>query len=247
MGEHSKANIVALITSRITSTRLPGKAMLDIQGKPMIQRVYERVKQSKSVKDVIIATTLNSKPIINLCKENGYKYYVGEEEDILGRLYYAMIRSAGVEHASFKRNDIGKKISLELGDDAIVVRVWGDAPLVDPKIIDEALEVYFTQDVNYVYTDGFPTGTNVAIISFGSLQKAHRKIKDLDKRLWIHKYFIDNPKEFRVWRYAHTPSFAWLDWSVDEQWDLDFANIVYKNLGENFHWEDVMRLICKSK
>ncbi len=216
--------VVALITSRINSTRLPNKALLDICGKPMLQRVYERTKLAKCLDDVWIATTRRSTPIKKFCLTNEMPCYRGDEEDILGRLYYA-----------------SRKAKAD-----IIVRVWGDAPLIDPQVIDDTVKYYFNNDLMYATNYGFPAGLNVAVISYGALQKAHRKIKDPEKRHWIHKYFTDNQKEFRVGEYRNSIDYSNLDWSVDVMWDLRFARIVYEELGENFGWKEIYRLLCRT-
>ncbi len=216
--------IVALITSRLESTRLPGKALLDICGKPMVERVYDRTKAAKLISETVIATTARSKPIRDLCATKGMKYFVGSEDDILGRLYFA-----------------SRKYEADT-----IVRVWGDSPLVDPELLDTTIKYYMDNDANYVTNVGFPAGLNTAVISYGSLQKAHRNIKNPAQRMWIHKYFIDNADEFRVGIYGNRPDWSFLDWSVDTMWDLRFARIVYEELGENFHWQEVLKLLCKA-
>lgn len=208
--------------------------MLDICGKPMIQRVYERVKKSNHITDVIVATTPKSHSIIKLCQSKLMKYFVGDENDILGRLYKACYKVGGVDKRLKSKND-----------NAVIVRIWGDCPLIDPLVIDETIKYYFDNDFNYVVNTGYPTGLNVAVISFGALQKAHRKIKDPEKRMWIHKYFLEHKSEYRVGEYHHAPDMSNLDWSVDEQFDLDFARLIYTELGENFHWMEVLKLLTK--
>ena len=83
--------IISIIQARTGSTRLPGKVLMDLDGEPMIAKVYNRTKRAKKIDDVIVATT-NKKadlPIVDLCKNRGWPYFCGSEQDVLGRYFKA--------------------------------------------------------------------------------------------------------------------------------------------------------------
>lgn len=212
--------IVALITARISSTRLPGKVLMDIEGKPMLERIVERVRKSKYIESVVVATTTEDTQIKKWAIRKEFTWFAGAKEDILDRIY----------HAARKNNA------------DIVLRVWGDCALIDPEIIDDTIKYYFDNDMMYVINTGFPTGLNVAVISYGALRKANKRIKDPEQRLWIHKHFIDNPKEYRVGEYRHSPDLSKIHWAIDTAEDMEWARYVYRMLGEDFRWKDVLRL-----
>ena len=202
--QESIMKIVAIITARIKSERLQGKALMNIRGKPMLWHVVNRVKASM-VDEVVVATTKKDKEIKAFCADNNISLYAGSEEDILERLYHASRRAEA----------------------DIVVRVWGDCPLIDPVIIDETIRCYLNEDFMYVTNAGYPTGLNVAVISFGALKKAHRAMKDPEERHWIHKYFIENLDSHKIGVWNYTPDLSYLQWSVDYQKDMDFVRGVY--------------------
>ena len=164
---------VAIITSRWESKRLPGKALIDINGKPLLQWIIDRCRMSK-VNDVVVATTPNSKPIVDYCKEHKIRYFVGDEEDIVTRLYGA---------ATFAKADV-------------IIRVWGDCPLIDPQIIDSLLPL----TIDYFYADLGVKGVGAARLTFKKLEHDHKTLTG-DDRHWYHNY-------------------CWPDYSVDDEKSL---------------------------
>jgi spore coat polysaccharide biosynthesis protein SpsF (cytidylyltransferase family) len=129
----------------------------------MLWHVVNRVKASKLVNKVVIATDTNSPMIVEFARRNGIPIYEGSENDILDRLYQA---------AKFFNIDP-------------IVRVWGDCPLVNSQIIDNLIRFF---NNGYAYTKGYPEGQNVAIVDFKTLEKAWNEIKDPKDREWIHTY-----------------------------------------------------------
>ena len=113
---------VAIIQSRMGSSRLPGKSIADVGGKPMICQVLNRVLSSKSVDQVVLATSTLEKdePLAKVCTENGYQCFRGSEDDVLDRFYHAA-KTNGAQ---------------------ICVRICGDCPLIDPLVIDQCVEKF---------------------------------------------------------------------------------------------------------
>src|SRR5690554_5366006 len=112
--------IGAIIQARMGSSRLPGKVMKELKGKTVLEHVIERVKQSKMIEEIIIATTVHDRDdVIELeAVRCGVKAFRGSEDDVLSRYYYAA-----------KENEID-----------VVVRITSDCPLIDPRILDEIVE-----------------------------------------------------------------------------------------------------------
>ena len=113
-------NIVAVIQARMGSSRLPGKVLMDVGGKPMLERVYDRVEQSHFVNKIVIASPnqLTDQPIWQLCRDKGWATSFGDEHDVLSRYWTA---------AQHYRADL-------------IVRITSDCPLIDPALIDTAIE-----------------------------------------------------------------------------------------------------------
>ncbi len=117
--ENQMKHTIAIIQARMSSSRLPGKVLLEITGKPMLNRVIERVCRAETIDQVIVATTDDSSdnPIAELCKKSGYPCYRGSMHDVLDR-YYQTARQY---------------------DPDLIVRITADCPLIDPQVIDRAV------------------------------------------------------------------------------------------------------------
>lgn len=154
--------VVAIITSRFNSGRFPGKAVYLIKGKPLLRHVIDNVRLAKGIDDVVVSTTPESPEIIKYCRDNGISYDISPEGDILGAIHQAAHRfNAG-----------------------IVVRIWGDSPLIQPSSIEQVLRK-FTGLVPYVYCD--KPGQAVAVFSRKSLDDWEWDITDKEQRYWFHK------------------------------------------------------------
>lgn len=110
---------IAIIQARMSSTRLPGKVLVDIAGKPMLTHVVERAQRSKKVDMVVVATTTDpvDDPIARLCTNRGYLLHRGSLHDVLDR-YYSAVQAFGAQ---------------------VIVRLTADCPLIDPRVIDQTI------------------------------------------------------------------------------------------------------------
>jgi spore coat polysaccharide biosynthesis protein SpsF len=172
--------------------------LVDINGKPMLQRVVDRARMSK-VDDVIVATTVSSKPIIDYCEDNDINYCIGSEDDIVSRLFAAALAT----------------------DASQVVRVWGDSPMTNPYVINKLLEMG-TGVGGYVYAPFEPKGTGSALLDVKLLEYDNEHLTG-DDRHWYHKYCIDRP--FTV---ALVSPFdrSHLDFSVDDEKSLELVRAI---------------------
>ena len=156
-------NIVALVTVRSGSTRLKMKFKREFYGKPMMERVVDAVRES-GVDEVVVATVYADTPVIQMCYEKRIEFFAGEENDLVNRLYLA-----------------GKAYNAE-----IVVRIWGDSPLVMPKWIDYALMRFKkTRPPYYVLTT---RDAVIAVTPLSELERLNEELKDPKTREWIHAY-----------------------------------------------------------
>ncbi len=120
--------INATVEVRMTSSRLPGKPLMKAGGITMLEILVKRLSQSNYIDNIIIATTINKQddPIVELCQEKGYLYFRGSENNVLERVYQA---------------------SMSIKTD-ILVQITGDCPLIDYRIVDELIELYFQNNSN---------------------------------------------------------------------------------------------------
>src|SRR3989338_7242252 len=220
--------LAAVIQARMGSTRLPGKTLAEICGKPLLLHLVERVYASQFVKEVVVATTTKPQDdvLVEFTERLGLKCFRGSEEDVLDRIYQAA-RYYGVDS---------------------IVRVTPDCPLMDPHVIDKVIETYLSAGYDYVtntspYT--YPDGLDVEIFSFKALERAWREAKLPSEREHVTSY-IRKSGCFRLFNVEGPVDLSRFKWSVDSAEDLAFVRAVYARLYNDnkvFHLEDVIRLV----
>jgi glutamate-1-semialdehyde aminotransferase/spore coat polysaccharide biosynthesis protein SpsF (cytidylyltransferase family) len=219
--------VLAIIQARMGSTRLPNKVLADIAGKPMLWRVVERVRQSKTVEQIIVATTKKSNDdlIVRLCDEIGINYYRGSEEDVLDRYYQAAKIYSG----------------------EVIVRITADCPLIDPDVIDKLVQNFQKNDYDYIsntlrYT--YPDGLDTEVFSFIGLEQAWREAKKPFAREHVTPYFRYSGK-YRLYNVENEVNLSSYRWTVDEPADLELIRNIYNGLPdkEHFHMDDVLKLL----
>jgi spore coat polysaccharide biosynthesis protein SpsF len=197
-------NVVTLIQARMTSTRLPQKVMLSVCGKPLLKRMYERVKLAQHVGEVVIITSAeeDDDPIIEMCMNEKISFYRGNLTDLLERHY---------------------KAALQFNAD-VVVKIPSDCPLIDPVIIDKVIKYYKNNHDKYDYVSNlhpatYPDGNDVEVMSFTSLEKAYLESNRSFEREHTTPYIWENPSNFRI------GNIIWengLDFSSTHRWTIDY-------------------------
>ena len=153
--------IVAIVQARMGSTRLPGKVLRSIGNKTVIELLLERLHLSKKIDQIIVASTVNPKdiPLKEFLEEKGYKCELGSEENVLDR--YVTVS--------------------KLYQADVVIRITGDCPLVDYRLIDTMIKYFLKEELDYFCNTNppsFPDGLDVEIFKSESLYDAHKKTKD---------------------------------------------------------------------
>ena len=223
--------IVVIIQARMSSTRLPGKVLKDIAGKPMLAWVVERARRAHTVSEVVIATTVepSDDPIVSFCAQMGYACTRGSLEDVLDRYYQA----ARAYHAD------------------VVVRVTADCPLIDPAEIDHVVREYQRSGVDFAanrlpppFGRTYPIGLDTEVCSFAALERAWRETKEPYQREHVMPYLYEQPGRFKVLRVDHDPDYGDLRWTVDTPQDLDLVRAIFERMAGrvDFGWLDVLEL-----
>ena len=226
--------IVASIEARMGSSRLPGKVMLDIEGKPAIGRLIERLNKSKLIDDLIIATTTNVKDDIlcNWAEKNNIHYYRGDEYNVLNRVFNAHLMMSS-DH---------------------VVEVTGDCPLIDHEIIDQGIEIYLSNDydvVTNVVKPSYSQGIDVQIFKFELLKWVEENINDRVVKEHVSIHFYENPHKYKTYhmlapKELYAPN---IRMQLDYKEDLIFIKKIYKYLlpekGFSFSYKDILQLLIE--
>ena len=217
---------VAIVQGRMDSTRLPGKILRDLRGKPMIARVVERARAAKRIDETVVATTTlpEDDAVERLCEEVGVACFRGSVDDVLDRCCEA---AAG------------------RGAEA-VVRLTGDCPFLDPEVIDFVVGEFVEAQPNcdYAVTQGFPRGLDTEVIRFEALEKARKEDEDPAWREHVTAYIYNHPERFKL-RYCDSgEDLGSLRWTVDTEEDFRFAEAVLDAVGEErTGWRDVLASI----
>jgi glutamate-1-semialdehyde 2,1-aminomutase len=205
---------------------LPGKVLKPIVGKSMIELLLTRLSKSSELDEIVVATSKDAKnDELQLVVESlGYRCTRGSEKDVLSRFY---------ESAKF------------IGAD-VVVRITGDCPLVDSKLVDECIKGYNNSNVDYFSNINpltYPDGLDIEVISFESIERANNEAKSKFDREHVTPY-IRNSDNFSQSSMQHTEDLSNQRWSVDEPEDLIVVTNVFEYFSPNifFDWKDVLEL-----
>lgn len=202
--------LVAIVQARMGSTRLPGKALMDIAGRPMLARVIERAAAAPGVDKVLVATSTNAldDAIAEYCKWEGFACFRGDEADVLDRFFHAA-RACSAD---------------------AVVRVTADCPLLDPMVVARIVGRFLQGDCDYVsntlrYT--FPDGLDAEVFSFCVLERAWQKATKPSDREHVTP-FMRQGSFCTVNIESETPvSPNEYRWTVDNDDDLLFVRSIY--------------------
>lgn len=224
-----EGRVVAILQARMSSTRLPGKVMAPILGRPMLARQLERLRRCAALDELVAATSdrQDDDPVAALCAGEGVPCFRGSLDDVLDRFYRC---------ATERRADH-------------VVRLTGDCPLTDPRMVDELVRFYLAGDYDYAANCRPPTlpdGLDAEIFSFAALEAAWREATDPFEREHVVPFIIRRPGRFRLGNWAWPQDLSGLRWTVDEPEDLAFVIRVYAALypaRPDFGFADVLALL----
>jgi spore coat polysaccharide biosynthesis protein SpsF len=254
-----ESKIVAIIQARMSSSRLPGKVLLDLAGQPMLVRVVERTRRAKLINQVVVATTTDPSDdaIEALCVANGYAFSRGNLYDVLDRYYHAARQfQAGV-----------------------IVRITADCPLIDSQVVDQTIQAFlekkypptseaqglqkrvigahsvasiqsgyaFDFAANRLpapYGRTYPIGLDTEVCSFEALGTAWKEADQPHQREHVMPYFYDHPERFRILLVDHPQDFGTHRWTVDTPQDMELLRQIYAHFPgrDDFSWLEVLAL-----
>jgi spore coat polysaccharide biosynthesis protein SpsF len=256
-----KPSVLAIVQARMSSSRLPGKVLLDIGGQPMLARVVERAQRAQSLSGILVATTTEASddPIEQLCAERGYPCFRGSLSDVLDRYYQA----ARTFHAD------------------IIVRLTADCPVIDADVIDLVVGIFgigkaksnkavspknthlpiphfAANRLPVPWSRTLPIGLDVEVVTFAALERAWQEADQPFQREHVMPYFYEglpaqalqppqeaqaatpttysvlrttSPRGFQVAQLHHFPDYGYYRWTVDTQADLELLRQVYLRFG----------------
>jgi spore coat polysaccharide biosynthesis protein SpsF len=221
---------LAILQARMTSTRLPGKVMAPLLGEPMIARQIERLRRSRRIDDLLVATSAepSDDPLAAWCDAAGVALYRGDLHDVLGRFCGALRLYPAAR---------------------TVLRLTADCPLADWTVIDALVDRHLAEDADYssnVLTERtFQHGLDAEVMRSQALFAAEAEATDPYEREHVTPFIYRRPERFRLASLTRTPSYAHLRWTVDLPEDLAFVREVYERLypaNPAFSSDDVVAL-----
>ena len=229
------ADIIAVVQARMGSSRVPGKAMLDLAGKPLIWHMVDRVRRVAGVGEVILATTQDPRngPMIDFVRELGLGVYRHSEEDDLAGRVAAAIRDVP-------------------GD--MVLKVGGDCPLIDPAVLQKMVDqARLERDADFVSNRvqwSYPLGLSADVMSRRAIEWCDRNLTDSEERELFAVYVRDHPEDFMVIPIVNDRDLSHHGWTVDEPADVVFMRDVFDALyreGETFGMNDVLNYLAEKE
>ncbi len=233
MTQENRPRVVASIEARMGSSRLPGKMLADLHGKPVIARLVDRLRQCRLVDGIVLATSTEGKdtPLAEWAGSYGVQCFRGSENDVLGRVVGAH-RAAASE---------------------IVVEITGDCVATDPDVVDVAVATYLINDCEFVTNCAkpfSPPGMYAQVFSLKALEEVDAKVDDPAVREHVSLYFYEHPEQYRTIHLASPPAWdlppdcrIYLDYPED----LTFLRELYAKLepefGDGFRCHDVVRIL----
>jgi len=207
--------IVATVECRMTSSRLPGKVLMEAGGKSMLQILVERLKKVVQIDEIVLATTVNNTddPINELADALNISCFRGSEDDVLSRVLGAA-RAFG-------------------GD--IIVEITGDCPLLDPEITSQVIDMYLKNDCDYASNldpESYPIGFDTQVFSTELLAIAEKEGQTPEDREHVSWFVRKRPERFKKIHLPAPPELHWpeLGVTLDEKNDYELIKNIYENL-----------------
>ena len=220
---------VAIIQARLNSTRLPGKVMFNINGMPLIEILYKRLKKSKELDDIVIATNKKSKELIKFLKKKKINYFIGSENNVLNRYYKAAVK--------YKAD--------------VIIRITADGILADPLLVDQFIKKYKSLNVDYLCNSlplTYPDGLDFEIFNFKSLENANFKAKKLYDKEHVTPFIINN-SSLKKHNIINKEDSSNIRLTLDEVEDFETLKNIFKYFHPNiyFSWKKVVSSINNSR
>ncbi len=213
--------IVATIEARMGSTRLPGKVLTDIGGMRSLECQLSRLRRSKLIDEIVLATTVNQldDTLVSFANEAGVQVHRGSENDVLGRILGAA-KSVGGE---------------------LQVQTTGDCPLIAPEIVDQVIQAYLDADEQYDFVSNemersYPIGLDCRVFPVSVLEEVDRVCGDSIHRIHGSTYIYIGPgkERYQCHNLSAPANLFHPDWrwTLDTSEDLMFLRKIAEHFGE---------------
>lgn len=224
----TQPRVVILIQARMGATRLPGKPLKQIMGRPMLSYLVERLDRVTMADAVVLATTTNPQDsqLVDFCEENKLPFFRGSEEDVLDRF----LQAARLYHAD------------------VIVRITADCPLMDPELVDQVIHTFLKGDYDYVTNrldsgSYFPRGMDVEVFSMQSFENVAKEAQRPAEREHVTLFYYRHPERFKIRLVMNESDLSHYRWTVDTPEDFQLITTVIQNLypvNSEFSFQDLV-------
>ena len=231
-------DVTAIIQARMGSSRLPGKVLRPLAGRPMLGRIVDRVRACPAIARVVVATSDRDgdDPIRRFCETSQIDCFAGSELDVLDRVYRAAVMYAGDP----------------------LIRITADCPLVDPALLTRLVALFAEGGYDHVGVatgagalflgqGRYPDGLDAECFSVAALERAAREATSAPDREHVTPYIWRQKDLFRCGQLTSPVDYSQLRWTVDNEADFDLIARIYSALdapGRVFGMDDVLRYLA---
>lgn len=221
--------IIAILQARMSSSRLPGKVLKPIIGKPMIELQIQRLKRCRLIDKLVVATSTNEEDqaIALCCRRLGIDCFRGSLNNVLDRYYQAALQYQAQQ----------------------VVRLTADCPLTSATVIDQVIALHLEQKNDYTSNSlvrSFPHGLDVEVFTFASLQKAWQEASSVHNLEHVTPYIYARAQQFKLGQLTSGQDLSQQRWTVDNPEDFALVEFVYQQLyapDGYFNSDDILTLL----
>ncbi len=219
--------VLCIVQARSSSSRLPGKVLKPILGKPMILHELERLQRSNRIDKIVLATSQDESDNIlaTVVSKSGFDVYRGSLDDVLDR-YYQCAKAYRPKH---------------------MVRITGDCPVIDWRVVDKVIEKHLEKGNDYTNETGrFPDGLDTEVFLFSALEIAWKQANLMSEREHVTLYIKNHPESFKIGKLDSELDLSRMRWTVDEPQDFAFIQQVYEKLyplNPDFAMADILQLL----
>lgn len=223
-------NVVAIVQARMGSTRLPGKVLMDLAGKPVLARCLERLHRANNLDEIVVATTTlpGDRQLAEWCEAQSWPVFKGSPEDLLDR-YYKTAKAFGAD---------------------IVVRCTSDCPVIDPDLVDQTVGEFLNllPDIDYASTRlpkyHYPRGLDTEVVSLKALESIWQEDENLAWREHVTPFIYFHPERFRIHGVMYPQDFSQYRLTVDTLQDLELMRLIFDHFGNDcFSWQEAVALL----
>tara|TARA_Y100000294_G_C8550927_1_gene335246 strand:+ start:96 stop:779 length:684 start_codon:yes stop_codon:yes gene_type:complete len=214
--------IGAIIQARMNSQRFPGKVLYEVAGEPMLQYLLQRLNHCYGLSAVIVATSSEESdtPIVKYCMEQDVMFYRGSLNDVASRF----------------------KEILEINKFDGFIRISGDSPLLDQRLIERGVDIFLNGDfdmVTNILVRSFPKGQSIEVLKSAVFLDSYNKFNNEDEREHVTRYFYKNSSSFAIYNISSKINYSNIQLSVDTDQDMNIFKKIVSQMNKP-HWHYTM-------